>query len=158
MKISRLSIDDLSCCAEILEKTELGQKYFCNAKDEYIGHELLKAGFEKNEIYGLLNDQQQCLGFMWVQINGIFNWFPFLNVIVIDPSHQHQGHASLLMKEFERICIEEDLSPKAFLIVGSYNQHAINFYEHFGYQCVGTIPNLFVKGIDELLMCKELKV
>lgn len=158
MIISKLQINDLNICAEILRKTELGKKYFCNAQDEYIGHELLKTGFDKNEIYGIIDDEDICLGFMWVQINGIFNWFPFLNVIVIDPQYHNQGHASRLMLEFERICIEEDRSPKAFLIVGSYNQHAISFYEHHGYRCIGKVPNLFVKGIDELLMCKELSV
>lgn len=155
MRIVKADLTYLDICTEILAQTELGQMYFIDRNDQYIGKELLKEGFDKNEIDVCLNEDSECVGFCWIQINGIFHWFPFLHVVVTDPHFFGQGIGCRMMEHFERISFEVDQSPKAFLMVGSYNSNAIRFYENRGYKRSGNIPDLFVKGIDEILMYKN---
>jgi len=155
MKIVNADIQYLNACADILAKTELGQKYFLNPDGEYIGEYLLKEGFDKKQIYVAIDENNKCYGFSWIEINGIFHWFPFLHVIVTDPDFAKQGIGSKLMDHFENLCFEIDKSDKAFLIVASYNEKAVRFYENRGYLRSGIIPDLYFKGIDEILMYKN---
>lgn len=145
-------------CSKILESSVLGQKYFVDRTGDYVGERLLKEGFENNEVYvSVMNEEQpQVIGFSWIQERGIFNWFPFLHVVAIAPSHRGHGYGKVHMKHFEKMCINEFKSHKGFLMVGEYNDKAIKLYSNQGYNVIGKVPNLFVNGIDEILMYKQM--
>lgn len=160
IRIVRARKELLKECSKILEDSELGQKYFLDSSGKYIGEKLLSEGFENSEVYVSLNDNQQSqvIGFSWIQERGIFNWFPFLHVVAIASSFQGQGYGKLHMKHFEKICIHDFKADKGFLMVGQYNAKAIKLYKDLGYEVVGNVPNLFVNGINETLMYKEMKL
>lgn len=152
ISIRKASIDYLEKCAQILEKSELGQMYFTNNIGKYIGNHLLQEGFDKQEIYVALKDNE-CIGFIWLQLNGIFHWFPYIHIVIVDSDYQGKGVARELM-DFAQELSRQDHSDRVFLMVGDYNKNAISAYVHMGYTQVGSVPSLFVKGVDELIMMK----
>ncbi len=154
MKITLADLSYRKKCSYSLFKTELGKKYFINREDEYIGFELLEEGFDKKEIYVAESDDSEFIGFIWFQNRGIFNWFPYLHVLVVDPEHQNKGYGSLMLDFFENHCHQEYQAVDYFLAVGDYNQKAISLYQKSGYNIVGPIKDLYIKGISEILMHK----
>lgn len=153
--IIKAGYEHLDACAAILEASELGQKYFIDGDGLYIGKELLKEGFDKQEISVALSDDGSCLGFVWIELNGIFHWFPFCHVLAIREDQQGKGVGTALMGLYHRVAFEEDRSPKAFLEVGEYNASAIALYERLGYARVGVIRDLYIRGMGEILMVKD---
>lgn len=143
----------LEACSEILKDSDLGQMYFVGKSGEYRGTHLLKEGFEKEEIYVSVNEAGACTGFIWLQLRGMFHWFPFIHVVVVAKAHRGKGISRQLMAHADDLA-KEDRSDRMFLMVGSYNDQAISVYRHMGYEQVGEVPELFVKGINELLMMK----
>lgn len=155
IRIEKADQSRLGDCASILEGSELGRRYFADADGRYIGEELLREGFEKGEVSVALDEGGACLGFAWIQLNGIFHWFPFLHVVAVREDLRGCGIGSLLMERFERAAFVEDRSPKAFLMVADFNAEAIALYERRGYERVGAVPGLFLPGVDEILMMKR---
>lgn len=158
LKFVQAGIEYLNDCSEILKNSELGQKYFADATRTYIGKSLLKEGFEKNEIYISLKKEPgvEVIGFSWIQEKGIFNWFPFLHVVIISESQRGKGYGKIHMEHFELMCRKTFKIDKGFLMVGQYNSQAMHLYENMGYMVVGDIPNLFIRGISETLMYKDM--
>ncbi|HOD55091.1 MAG TPA: GNAT family N-acetyltransferase [Candidatus Cloacimonadota bacterium] len=154
MKIVKADQSFRQICAELLFKTELGKRYFINHQNEYIGFELLKEGFDKDTIYLAESEKGQIIGFSWFQERGIFNWFPYLHVLVVDPAYQNTGYGTALLNHFETLCYQENNAVDYFLAVGDYNIKAKSLYEKSGYQVVGPIKDLYIKGVSEILIHK----
>lgn len=151
------TLADLQCCSDILEQTELGQKYFINNTGNYIGKELLKEGFDKNEIYiSKAKESSQITGFSWIQPRGMFHWFPFLHVVAISKHYEGMGYGKMHMKHFESLSSNEHKSDKVFLMVSQDNDRAISLYKHLEYKVIGHVPSLFIKDIGEVLMYKDI--
>lgn len=74
-----------------------------------------------------INEENIVLGFIWVILNGIFHSFPYL--------HDNS---------------------KLFLVVADFNPRAKNLYKSIGYKEIGSIPDLYKKGVTEFLMMKEI--
>lgn len=157
LEFTKAKLEHLDTCSEILRHSLLGEEYFCNSKGEYIGQMLLLEGIEKREIYISKNAlSDQIVGFSWIQERGIFNWFPFLHVVVIAESERSKGYGKQHMNHFHEICSEKLKVDKGFLMVGKDNVQALKLYEVLGYKKVGTVPNLLIQGKDEILMFKEM--
>lgn len=156
MKISieKGTVEHLEACAQILEDSVLGQKYFLNRNKQYIGQQLLREGFEKGEIYIALTETGECVGFAWIILNGIFHWFPFLHVVAVKRDARGNGIGKQLMAFFEELGFVQDKSSKLFLCVDSFSTEAIGLYKALGYQEVGPIPDMFVPGVTTFLMMK----
>ena len=144
-------------CSRILGESELGQKYFVNSNGKYIGAELLKEGFENDDIYVTIHENgNEVIAFSWILKRGIFNWFPFLHVMVVSKPYRCKGYGKEHLKNFEQLCIHEYKADKGFLMVADSNTYAKNLYLNMGYKIVGTIPSLLIEGINEVLMYKEI--
>ncbi|HRY72947.1 MAG TPA: GNAT family N-acetyltransferase [Spirochaetia bacterium] len=154
IEIAKADLSRLGDCASILEGSELGRRYFCDARGRYIGGELLREGFEKEEVSVALGGDGACLGFAWIQPRGIFHWFPFLHVVAVRADLRGRGIGGKLMDLFERAAFVEERSPMAFLMVADFNAEAIALYGKRGYERVGAVPGLFLPGVDEILMMK----
>jgi len=83
VNIIKGEIEQLEVCAKILEDTILGQKYFKDRNDQYIGKSLLKEGFDEEEMVVALDGDGSCVGFAWMIPRGIFHWFPFIHVVAV---------------------------------------------------------------------------
>lgn len=155
ISIIKASHNNLDACASILGDSELGKRYFVDREDRYIGRELLKEGFDKGEISVALLEDGSCAGFVWIELNGIFHWFPFCHVVAVRADLRGKGVGTALMGRFHEVAFEEDKSPKAFLEVGDFNPSAIALYEKLGYQRVGVVQDLYIRGVGEILMVKD---
>ena len=135
-------------CTEILQKSELGNTYF---SDEQKAKAMLQYALEKKELYIALNEQGECVGFIYCMQNGVFGSYPYLHIISVKEDCRGNGIGSLLMSYFE----EKYPSDKYFLTVDDFNINAKKLYERLGYQCVGQLPDFYKKGIDCYLMMKR---
>ncbi|MBQ8176581.1 MAG: GNAT family N-acetyltransferase [Oscillospiraceae bacterium] len=135
-------------CMEILQNSELGKAYFSD-KQKAIG--MLEYALEKKELYVALNEQNECVGFVYCMSKGVFGSYPYLHIISVKEDCRGNGIGSLLMSYFE----EKYPSDKYFLTVDDFNINAKKLYERLGYQCVGQLPDFYKKGIGCYLMMKR---
>lgn len=135
-------------CTEILQKSELGNAYF---SDEQKAKAMLQYALEKKELYVALNEQNECVGFVYCMPKGVFGSYPYLHIISVKEDCRGNGIGSQLMSYFE----EKYPSDKYFLTVDDFNINAKKLYERLGYQCVGQLPDFYKKGIDCYLMMKR---
>ena len=146
IKGNQLHLND---CIEALSNSELGKRYFSSRGSAQTA---LEEGFNKNEIYVVLDENHNCMGFIWVIWNGMFHSFPYLHIIAVKEAYRNQGIGRELLKYFEEKRFKA--KTKAFLVVAESNPNAKRVYESLGYVGIGVIPSLYRDGIDEFLMMK----
>lgn len=139
----------LNDCVVALSNSELGKQYFSSKGSAKAA---LEEGFNKNEIYVVLDANHNCTGFMWIIMNGMFHSFPYLHIIAVKEAYRNQGIGRELLKYFEEVCYRD--KNKVFLVVADFNPKAKRLYESLGYVEVGAIPSLYRDGIKEFLMMK----
>jgi ribosomal protein S18 acetylase RimI-like enzyme len=139
-------IDD---CTEALENSELGKRYFSQKGS---ARKAIEEGIGKSEIYVATDDGNNCKGFVWVILNGIFHSFPYIHIIAVKSESRGQGIGSILLKFVEDVCFKD--YSKLFLVVADFNPDAKRLYERLGYSAIGYIPDLYRNGITECLMAK----
>lgn len=138
-------------CFEMSMKTKIGEIYFSDG-DFY--NDLMEAIHNK-EIYVALNEDNKCIGFIWVVINAVFSKYPYLQLIIIDEGFQGKGIGKKLIDYFENV-VSKDYS-KIFLMVSNFNTDARRLYESLGYRFIGIMPNFYIDNTDEYLMMKTKK-
>lgn len=149
IRIIKGSMDYLNACEEALSNSELGIRYFSK---EGSARKALEDGFIKGEIYIALDINNNCTGFLWFILHGIFHSFPYLHIIAVKKESRSHGIGKKLLEFFEDICFKD--YSKLFLVVADFNPDAKRLYEKIGYIEVGTIPSLYREGITEHLMMK----
>lgn len=143
------SINYLDNCEDALVNSELGKRYFSEIGS---ARKSLEEGFSKNEIYVAV-DQNNCKGFIWVVLNGIFHSFPYIHIVAVKSEYRGQGIGEALLRFVENNCFAN--CSKLFLVVADFNPNAKRLYERLGYTDIGEIPDLYRKGISEFLMMKS---
>ncbi|QNO14164.1 GNAT family N-acetyltransferase [Alkalicella caledoniensis] len=138
----------LDNCYRILMQSQLGEVYFADKSPM----KMMQKGIENKEIYVCLNQQDEILGFLWVELSGTFDKYPYLHMIVIDENVRGKGIGKKLLSHFEEV-ITSDYD-KVFLMVGDFNKRAKRLYEELDYKVVGMIPNFYKEGVTEYLMYK----
>ncbi|MDF2944655.1 MAG: GCN5-like N-acetyltransferase [Herbinix sp.] len=143
-------ISYLDCCEDIVVNSELGKRYF---SEKGSARKSLEEGFRRGEIYVALDMDNNCKGFVWVILNGIFHSFPYIHIIAVKSENRSQGIGKILLKYVEDVYYKN--SSKLFLVVADFNPDAKRLYERIGYSVIGDIPNLYRNGITECLMMKS---
>jgi ribosomal protein S18 acetylase RimI-like enzyme len=138
------------CTSAVLE-SDLGKVYF---KDKKHAAQALSSGITNGDIFVAINNDLECLGFIWFNGNGMFARFPYLHMVAVKEEFRGIGVGKILVRFFED-AVREDGS-KAFLVVADFNPRAKALYESLGYKEVGVIPGLYREGVTETLMMKEL--
>jgi ribosomal protein S18 acetylase RimI-like enzyme len=144
------SIDYLDDCEDALVNSELGKRYF---SEKGSARKSLEEGFSKSEIYVAIDNDNNCKGFVWVILNGIFHSFPYIHIIAVKSENRGQGIGKILLKYVEDANSNKYI--KLFLVVADFNPDAKRLYEKMGYSAIGDIPNLYRNGITECLMMKS---
>lgn len=144
------SINYINDCEDALVNSELGKRYF---SEKGSARKSLEEGFSKGEIYVAINNDNDCKGFVWVVLNGIFHSFPYLHIIAVKSENRGQGIGKILLKFVEDVYCKNN--SKLFLVVADFNPDAKRLYESMGYSVIGDIPNLYRNGITECLMMKS---
>jgi len=143
------SMDYLGDCEQALVNSKLGRIYFNKSES---AKKALEKGFSEDKIYVALDDNKNCVGFIWFALNGAFHSFPYLHIIAVKEQYRNKGIGTKLLKFFEDRCFENN--SKLFLVVADFNPDAKRLYESMGYVEVGRIPDLYKDGITEHLMMK----
>lgn len=150
-KLIKGSIINLDDCIEALMKSELGAQYFSEREK---AENALIEGFEKEEIYVAVDERERCIGFIWYILHGAFHAFPYLHIVAVKEEYRGIGIGRSIIENFEDILSEK--YSKCFLVVADYNPKAKKLYEKIGYIEVGRIPDLYKKGVVEILMMRVL--
>ncbi len=146
------SINYINECEDALLNSELGKRYF---SEKGSARKSLEEGFSKSEIYVAIDNNNNCKGFVWVILNGIFHSFPYIHIIAVKSENRGQGIGKLLLRFVEDVYYKK--YSKLFLVVAEFNPDAKRLYERMGYSEIGDIPNLYRNGITECLMMKAKK-
>ena len=142
--------DHIDDCEEALMDSELGNRYF---SEEGKARRALEEGFNENDIYVAIDKDNNCLGFAWVILNGIFHSFPYIHIVAVKSESRGQGIGKKLFKFIEDVYFKK--YSKLFLVVADFNPDAKRLYKDMGYSVIGDIPDLYRKGITECLMMKS---
>jgi ribosomal-protein-alanine N-acetyltransferase len=76
----------------------------------------------------------------------------YLELLAIDRSAQGQGLGRMLLAHVEAIVFAR--VKNLFLCVSDFNGGARRFYQRYGYQEIGPIPNFLIPGTAEILLRK----
>lgn len=91
-------------------------------------------------------------GFVVLVMRGLF--VGFVQSLAVRPDIRGQGVGASLMEFTERRVFDE--FPNVFLAVSSFNTRARRFYERLGYEAVGELKDLLIRGETEILMRKTI--
>jgi ribosomal protein S18 acetylase RimI-like enzyme len=144
------SINYIDDCEDALVNSELGKRYF---SEKGSARKSLEEGFNENDIYVAIDNNNNCKGFVWVILNGIFHSFPYIHIIAVKSESRGQGIGKILLKFIEDVYYKK--YSKLFLVVADFNPDAKRLYKDIGYSVIGDIPNLYRQGITECLMMKS---
>jgi ribosomal protein S18 acetylase RimI-like enzyme len=150
IKIVKGNMDYINDCEDALLNSELGRRYFT---EKGRAKKSLEEGIENGEIYIAVDNNNNCKGFIWLIVNGIFHSFPYIHIIAVKEENRNQGIGKKLLEFAEDICFKD--YAKLFLVVGDFNLRAKKLYKKIGYSEIGNIPNLYRDGITECLMIKS---
>lgn len=152
MKIvfQKAQMEYLEDCKAALLNSKLGEEYFPSEEDTTA---TLTEGIQKGEVTLALNEEGECMGFMWVIMDGAFHGYPYLHIIAVKDAFRGKGIGSRMLKFLEETILKEH--SKIFLVVADFNPDAKRLYERVGFRRVGEIPGLYKPGVTEHLMMKE---
>ncbi len=136
---------------KLIETSEIGERYFLN-KNIY---DMMKKGVQKKEVYVALKSNH-IVGFINYSIEGTFSKYPYLHLIIINPSQRRKGYGEMLLGFFESE-ISKNYN-KVFLMVGDFNVEAKRLYGRMGYVVVGKLPDFYAEGVNEYLMMKIIEI
>ena len=137
-------------CINILQNTEIGTVYFSNYKK---AADLLLHALAQQGLFVALNENDDCLGFMYFMPKGVFGSYPYLHIIAVKEEYRNLGIGKQLIKYFEENSSDYS-STKYFLTVDDFNPQARKLYESLGYQCVGELKDFYKNGITSYIMMK----
>ena len=140
----------IDSCVEIMQDSELGRTYFGDRGKAY---DMLSYAVAKNNVYVALDENGECLGFIYYMTKGVFGSYPYLHMIAVREEYRGHGIGRQLFRFFEDNASDQP-SAKFFLTVDDFNPRAKMLYESLGYKCVGDLPDLYKQGIDCYLMMK----
>jgi ribosomal protein S18 acetylase RimI-like enzyme len=89
-------------------------------------------------------------GFVVLLMQGIF--VGFVQSLAVKPELRNQGIGAALMNFAEQRILKRH--PNVFLCVSSFNEGAQRFYKRLGYEIVGELKELILRGHSEILMRK----
>lgn len=151
INIVQAEVKHLMECKEVLQESALGEIYF---PDEKKIIRVLEAAISKKEILVAIDKDDKCIGFIWFTLDGTFNKYPYLHMIVVKKEYRNYGIGKSLLQYFEEISAQG--SSKIFLLVADFNNKAKELYMEIGYKYIGVIPHFYKDGVNENLMMKEI--
>lgn len=91
-------------------------------------------------------------GFLVLDMHGPF--VGYIQILCVHPVAQRHGLGQTLIGWAEQRI--HRVSPNVYICVSSFNTRARALYERVGFEYVGTLKDLLVKGYDEILLRKTI--
>jgi ribosomal protein S18 acetylase RimI-like enzyme len=142
----------LKGCTEALIDSEIGAAYFPTAQE---AEAFLQQGLTKGEVFVAIDEQGDCVGYIWFTLAGAFYRFPYLLNIAVKKDLRGKGIGKKLLAIFEEQGFAK--ASRLFLLVSDFNAKAKKLYQAIGYKEVGVIPDLIKEGVAEHIMMKSKK-
>ena len=92
----------------------------------------------------------EVVGFVVLVMKGLF--VGFVQSLAVTPESRGRGIGEELMRFAEGRIFHEH--PNVYLCVSSFNERARSFYARLGYEVVGELKELLIRGHSEILMRK----
>ena len=146
--IRKAEKEDLRGCVSALENSALSTAYFQTEESRV---NAVKEAIDSGNTYVAFYEDE-CVGFVYYIEQGAFHAFHYIHLLTVKEDYRGRGIGRKLLEFVEAILFET--RDKIFLVVGDYNPGGRLFYEKLGYICIGTIPNLYRKGVNEDIMMK----
>lgn len=146
------TMEHLVACAEALIDSEIGATYFPTAQE---AKAFLQQGLNKGEVFVAMDEQGDCVGYIWFTLEGAFYRFPYLLNIAVKKDLRGKGIGKKLLALFEEKGFAK--ASRLFLLVSDFNVRAKKLYQAIGYKEVGVIPDLIKQGVAEHIMMKSRK-
>ena len=143
-------VNYIDSCRDILQNSDIGKVYF---SDREKATKMLTYAVGQKNVYVALDENENCLGFIYYMPNGVFGSYPYLHIIAVKEEYRSNGIGKQLIKFFEDNASDYS-STKYFLTVDDFNPRAKKLYESLGYKCVGELTDFYKKGINCFLMMK----
>lgn len=148
IEIKKGTLENVEDCVLAMNDCTLSDAYF---KTEESRRNAVLEAINSDNTY-IITCDDVCAGFVFFIREGAFHAFHYIHLISIRKEYRGMGLGKKLLEYVEKLLFES--RDKIFLVVGDYNPDAKVFYEKLGYQFIGTIPNLYRKGISEDVMMK----
>lgn len=134
--------DEVRFCAEMMSSSEpwltLGRTY-----DDCV--KILSS--PTREVYvGVIDGRP--VGFAVLIMRGAL--VGFIQSLAVDPNLRGRGIGEALMRFVEERVLRD--TPNVFLCVSSFNEGARRFYRRLGYEAIGELKDMIVRGHSEILM------
>ncbi len=129
----------IDSCVEILQNSDLGKAYFSDHKK---AADMLAYAVARKNVYVALNENENCLGFIYYMTHGVFGSYPYLHIIAVKEGYRSCGIGKQLMKYFEDNASDSS-SAKYFLTVDDFKPSAKKLYENLGYKWFGELPDFY---------------
>ena len=101
------------------------------------------------EVYAI-RDAAGVAGFVVVDMRSLVSGY--IQILCVRPDCRGHGLGSALLQWAEERIFRD--SPNAFICVSSFNAGARRLYERRGFEFVGTLRDILVRGRDEILLRK----
>ena len=148
--IQLADVNYIDSCRDILQNSDIGKVYFSDCEK---ATKMLTYAVGQKNVYVALDENENCLGFIYYMPNGVFGSYPYLHIIAVKEEYRSNGIGKQLIKFFEDNASDYS-STKYFLTVDDFNPRAKKLYESLGYKCVGELTDFYKKGINCFLMMK----
>ena len=148
--IQLADVNYIDSCRDILQNSDIGKVYF---SDREKATKMLTYAVGQKNVYVALDENENCLGFIYYMPNGVFGSYPYLHIIAVKEEYRSNGIGKQLIKFFEDNASDYS-STKYFLTVDDFNPRAKKLYESLGYKCVGELTDFYKMGINCFLMMK----
>lgn len=145
---------ELAEIAAIVFASDLGRMYYPTEKTLL---DKMQAAYHASDRIMVVRDKDRICGVLWFQMKGAFAMYPYLHLIFVPDSMKGKGVGRELMRYLEYYALNgegQKIKSRIFLTAGSWNEHAIAFYDRLGYTTIGVIPSLFRKNVEERLLMK----
>jgi ribosomal protein S18 acetylase RimI-like enzyme len=137
--------DEVHACAEMMSSSEpwltLGRTYEQAVR-------ILTS--PTREVYVAVADGRP-VGFVVLIMRGAF--VGFVQTLAVAPALRGRGIGAALMRFAEERILRD--TPNVFLCVSSFNDGAQRFYRRLGYEVVGELGDMLIRGHSEILMRKS---
>jgi ribosomal protein S18 acetylase RimI-like enzyme len=101
----------------------------------------------------IAENKEETVGFITLRINGVGNIGAYVRMVAVAEGFRGQGIGRKMIEYVSEIA-SQDIS-NLFLICSVENKKAQDFYEKAGFERVGVMKDLVVKGHDEILYRKN---
>ena len=150
MNIRKGNINNLKDCLQSVENSKLGEVYY---HDKEKITPIFSEYLQKGHIY-VAEVKGKTAGYIWYDEIGVFSAFPYIRSFAIKSEFRGKGIGNQMLEFAEKKAKEK--RNKIFLLVSDFNADAKRLYESRGYIPLTKIDDLFVAGVGEFIMMKNL--